>query len=67
MKVKVLKTDGRLGIKKGETYLAHRYYLDPSKVTLTSRIDDGYDPMCNQYISEIEIIDTQPLMAEHGV
>ena len=56
MKVKILKTDQRLGIKKDEIYNAAIYSLDPSKVILYSRIPDGYDPCCNQYISEIEIL-----------
>lgn len=57
MKVKVLKTDNRLGIIKGETYKATPYYLDPSsKVVLEERIPDGYEPMCTQYRDEVEIL-----------
>ena len=57
MRVKVLKTDNGLGIKAGEIYESEPYRLDPSeKVTLLSRIPDGYDPMCNQYREEIEIL-----------
>lgn len=57
MKVRVLKTDKRLGIKKDEIYEASYYWLDPHcKVTLIKRIPDGYDPSCNQYIHEIEIL-----------
>ena len=51
MRVKILKTDKRLGIKKGEIYKVKRYWLDPQeKVTLLSRETDDYNPKCNQYI-----------------
>ena len=57
MEVRVIKTDERLGIKEGEIYEAKRYYLDPTeKVTLVRRVPDGYDPSCNQYFDEIEVI-----------
>ena len=55
MKVKVLKTDERLGIFAGEIYNAAPYHLDPSKLVLDSRIPDGYQPMCTQYRNEVEI------------
>jgi len=51
MKVKILKDDEHLGLKKGEIYKAERYQYDPQeKVTLLAREPDGYDPECNQYI-----------------
>jgi|GEM_PF-5449471 len=53
MKVKVLETDERLGIKAGEVYEACRYRYDPEKMTLLRRVPDGYDPECNQYMHEI--------------
>lgn len=54
MKIKILKTDKRLGVKAGEIYKSQRYPLDPqSKVTLLGREPDGYDPSCNQYIFEV--------------
>lgn len=57
MKVRILETNERLGIKKGEIYKAVRYWLDPTeKVTLLKRIPDGYNPECNQYIEEIETL-----------
>tara|TARA_B100000929_G_scaffold287512_1_gene274336 strand:- start:2391 stop:2618 length:228 start_codon:yes stop_codon:yes gene_type:complete len=57
MKVKILKTDKRLGIKAGEIYEAERYHMEPqTKVTLLSRVPDGYDPCCNQYIHEIAML-----------
>jgi len=56
MRVKVLETNERLGVKEGEIYSAKRYWLDPqSKVTLLAREPDGYNPECNQYVSEIAI------------
>ena len=57
MLVEILKSIKRLGVKEGEIYEAERYWLDPtSKVTLIKRIDDGYDPGCNMYFSEIKIV-----------
>lgn len=56
MKVMVLKTDERLGIKAGEVYEAQRYRYDFGKWTLLSRVLDGYDPSCNQYGNEIAFL-----------
>lgn len=54
MKVKILETDERLGVTAGEIYEAKRYFFDPTeKLTLISRIPDGYDPMCNMYTHEV--------------
>ena len=57
MKVKVLKTDTRLGVKENEVYEAVKYPLDSSKVILESRVPDGYDPMCTHYWYEVEVIE----------
>lgn len=55
--VRVKETDERLGVKKDEVYLAKSYWLDPqSKVTLIRRCPDGYDPSCNLYRHEIEVV-----------
>lgn len=57
MFVRIKKADKRLGTKAGEVYEAARYWLDPmSKVTLIARVPDGYDPSCNEYIYNVEII-----------
>lgn len=54
MKVKILRTDERLGVKAGEVYEARRYKYDPTgKIELISREGDGYTPQCTQYMSEI--------------
>lgn len=54
MRIKILKTNERLGVKEGEIYKAQRYTYDPTeKVTLLSREPDGYDPECNQYVCEV--------------
>ena len=53
MRVQILKTDERLGVKAGEVYEAHRYGLDPDKMTLDGRVPDGYDPSCNLYLHEV--------------
>jgi beta-N-acetylglucosaminidase len=52
--VRVRFDDDRLGVKAGEEYIAETYWLDPRKVTLLTRIPDGYDPQCNQYRSDVE-------------
>lgn len=53
MKVRIIKTDERLGVKAGEIYEARRYRYDPDKVSLIGRVPDGYDPGCNQYLEEV--------------
>ena len=54
MRVKILETDDRLGIKAGEIYSAQRYQYDPhEKISLMAREPDGYDPECNQYKYEV--------------
>ena len=57
MKVKILKDCKHTGIKKGEIYEAKRYWLDPnSKLELLSRIPDGKDPSCAEYLYNVEIL-----------
>lgn len=54
MKVKILRTDERLGVKAGEVYEAKRYkYAPTEKMELIGREGDGYNPQCNQYMSEL--------------
>jgi len=56
MKARVLKTDKLLGVKKGEIYEVQPYGYDRGKLTLLRRVPDGYNPMCNHYLHEVEII-----------
>lgn len=56
MKVKILKTDTRCGIKEGEIYEAEWYWGGREKVTLVSRVPDGFDPECNEYAHNIEVV-----------
>lgn len=57
LKVRILKDTPHLDIKKGEVYEAKSYWLDPSsKYTLIGRVPDGFDPYCNVYRSEVEIV-----------
>ncbi len=56
MKIKILKTEKRLRIKKDEIYTATIYPLDTSKYILVERIPDGYDPCCCVYTNEVSII-----------
>ena len=53
MRVRILKTDERLGIKVGEIYSATAYRYDHSKITLEWREWDRYDPQCNQYKTDV--------------
>lgn len=52
--VQVREDDARLGVRAGEQYVAQVYWLDPGKVTLLSRVPDGFDPECNHYWPEVE-------------
>jgi len=61
MRVRIIDTDSRLGIKKNEIYQACSYPYDPNKVILLSREPDGYDPSCTQYRNEIEVLDDASL------
>lgn len=54
--VEILHDDDRLGVKAGEQYQAVRYRYDDEKLTLVSRVPDGYDPCCNMYFHEVKII-----------
>ena len=57
VRVEILETQERLGIRAGEIYEATPYWLDPQeKVTLLSRVPDGFDPECNQYIDQVRVI-----------
>lgn len=62
MIVEILKTDKRLGLRKGHRYAGNPYELDPeTKITLLYRISrEGRrfkrDPMCNVYRSEVKIL-----------
>lgn len=49
MKVRILKTDDRLGIKEGELYDAQPHWLDPQEKMTLYRVND---PVCNLYYSE---------------
>lgn len=53
MRVKILQTDKRLGIKAGEIYQASIAGYDHSKFILDSREPDGHDPECAQYKTEV--------------
>jgi len=55
MKVKILKTDKHTGVVEGEIYTAK--YYDFEKVTLLSRVPDGYDPCCNEYLHNVSVIE----------
>ena len=61
MIVEITHTQERLGLKKGQRYVAKPYPIDPSKVTLANRVTKSGRLMkrmgdCNQYKSEVKII-----------
>lgn len=54
--VRIKSTDDWQGVKKGEIYEAEVYRCDPCKITLLGRVPDGYNPECNQYKDEVDIL-----------
>lgn len=48
--------DPRFGLKAGDILAGHLYALDPSKWSILGRVNDGYDPECNQYSTSVEWI-----------
>jgi len=56
VKVKIRENNIHFGLKKGEIYEAKPYRLDSEKLTLLKRIPDGYDPECNCYRHEVEVV-----------
>jgi hypothetical protein len=45
-------------VKAGEVYEAspYPYPYDETKVTLLRRVPDGFDPECNMYRYEVEVL-----------
>jgi len=62
MIVEIKNTDNRLGIRKGQWYIAETYSVDPSKISLLRRIRKSNKkpfnktPMCNQYRKDVIIL-----------
>lgn len=55
--VRVLTDDPGFGVSAGDEFEAVRYWLDPrEKWTLLRRLSDGFDPECNQYAHDIEVV-----------
>lgn len=49
-KIKMLKSDERLGFKDGEVYETSVYWLNPDKLTAEKKVpDDGTEPCFNVY------------------
>jgi len=58
MIVRIKETNKSLGVKKGELYTAVPYWLDPtSKCSLEKNLKTGKPGTCNQYWSDVEIVD----------
>jgi len=57
MIVRIKKDDPDFEIKAGDVFLAKPYWLDPGdKVTLIKRLSDDFDPGCNAYRSQVEVV-----------
>lgn len=55
--VRIIKGDPRFGTRDGDEFEAIRYWLDPrDKWTLLRRVSDGFDPDCNEYASNVEVV-----------
>ena len=58
--VRCLQAQPRFKLKKGDLLLVHAYHLDPgNKYTVVCRISDSYDPQCNVYVEEVELVELQ--------
>ena len=49
LRVKILKSDSRLGLEADEIYIAKRHIFDSEKIELIERESDGHCPRCTQY------------------
>lgn len=58
MKVELLKSDKRFGIKKGEIYDAFAYPLDP--MTKVQILDKKGEPICNVYRVDVKRANLKP-------
>ena len=55
--VKLKKDDDRMKLKKGDLLIVKPYYYDPSsKYTVIKRVGDDFDPRCNVYRYEVEVV-----------
>lgn len=54
----ILKEDHkRFNLQKGDWLEVKPYWLDPSdKFTVIRRLRDGYDPSCNVYREQVELV-----------
>lgn len=57
MIVRMKDDDTRMGLKKGDVLEVTPYWLDPAdKLTVVRRLSDDFDPSCNVYRSQVEVI-----------
>ena len=54
MKVKIKKSDARVGIKRGDVYKARPYWLDSGKVVLLYR--NGREK-CTEYLENVTVLE----------
>lgn len=55
MVYRIKADDERFKLKAGDELICVNYPLD-AKVTVLYRLSDGYDPECNQYLSDVEFV-----------
>ncbi len=55
--VRLKKDDPRMKLSEGDLLLVKVYWLDPaSKFTVIKRLTDGFDPRCNVYRYEVDVV-----------
>lgn len=56
-RVRMLADDEPFGLRQGDVLIVEPYWLDPSeKFTVIRRESDGFDPCCNVYRSQVEML-----------
>ncbi len=57
IKVKIKNTCRHTGVTEGEIYYTKPYWLEPdTKAELVKRVSDDFEPMCNEYWSNLIIL-----------
>ena len=56
MIVRMKENDSRFQLKKGDVLLVQPYCLDETKLSVIKRLSDDFDPECNVYKYEVEVL-----------
>ena len=55
--VKMNRDDDRMKLKKGDLLIVKPYWCDPAtKYTVIRRVSDDFDPRCNVYRYEVDVV-----------